>query len=96
LWIYVTSISIINSITWETADYCITRWNYIIRYNNDKIETKSPAIIDEIIPSKNNDFNNKFNNQNNNDNIQQPLIENHNEKESALAVIEAMEEFKKL
>ena len=55
--------------------------------NNDRNETTSPDIIEEIIPGKNDDYNNKSINQNNNNN-QQPFIENYNEKESALAVIE--------
>lgn len=64
-------------------------------YKSDKNETKSPAIIEEIIPSKNSDYDNRFNNQNNNNN-QQSLMENYNEKESALAVIETKEEFEKI
>ena len=55
--------------------------------NNDRNETTSPDIIEEIIPGKNDDYNNKSINQNNNNN-QQPFIENYNEKESALTVIE--------
>jgi len=65
-------------------------------YNSDKNEAKSPAIIEEIIPGKNNDYSNRFNNQNDNDNSQQSFIENYNEKESALAVIETKEEFEKI
>ena len=61
-------------------------------YNN---KTESPDLIEEIIPGKNNDYSDISLNQNDSEN-QQPFIENHNEKESALAVIEAMEEFKKI
>ena len=57
-------------------------------------ETKTPDIIEEIIPGKNDDYNNKSLNLNN-DNNQQPFIENYDEKESAKAVIEATEESKK-
>ena len=62
--------------------------------NNDKNETESPAIIEEIIPGKNND---KTINpsSNNNDNNQKLIIENYNEEDSAQAVIEATEEPKK-
>jgi hypothetical protein len=45
-------------------------------------KTESPDIIEEIIPGKNQD----------NNNIQQPFIENYDEKESAQEVIEASEE----
>ena len=62
--------------------------------NNDKNETKTPDIIEEIIPGKNDDYNNKSINQNNNNN-QQPFIENYDEKESALAVIETTEDYQK-
>jgi hypothetical protein len=62
--------------------------------NNDKNETESPDIIEEIIPGKNNDYNDKSIGQNNNNN-QQPFIENYDEQESAQAVIEATEEPKK-
>ncbi len=55
---------------------------------NDINETESPAIIEEIIPGKNNDSNNKNINRNNNNN-QQSLIENYNEQEAAKAVSEA-------
>jgi hypothetical protein len=61
-------------------------------YKSDKNETKSPAIIEEIIPGKNSDSNDKSINQKNNNN-QQSFIENYNEKESALAAIETKEEF---
>jgi len=60
--------------------------------NNDKNETESPAIIEEIIPGKNND---KSINQSSNNNNQKPIIENYNEEDSAQAVIEATEEPKK-
>lgn len=60
--------------------------------NNDKNETKTPDMIEEIIPGKNNDYNNKPINQSDSYNNQQPFIENYNEKESALAVIEYKEE----
>jgi phage shock protein A len=60
--------------------------------NNDKNETESPAIIEEIIPGKNND---KTINPSSNDNNQKPIIENYNEEDSAQAVIEATEEPKK-
>ena len=63
--------------------------------NSDKNETKIPAIIEEIIPGKNNDYDGKFDSQNNSNNLQ-PSIENYNEQESALAVIEAKEEFEKI
>ncbi|HKU83660.1 MAG TPA: hypothetical protein VJP58_06430 [Candidatus Nitrosocosmicus sp.] len=59
--------------------------------NNDKNQTKTSNIIEEIIPGKNDDYNNKFINQNNNNN-QQPFIENYDEKESALSVIETTED----
>jgi hypothetical protein len=58
---------------------------------SSKNETNSPDIIEEIIPGKNDDYNNKSINLNNNNN-QQPYIENYDEKESALAVIEATED----
>ena len=62
--------------------------------NNDKNETESPAIIEEIIPGKNNDKTiNPSGNSNNNN--QKPIIENYNEEDSAQAVIEATEEPKK-
>ncbi len=61
---------------------------------SSKDETKTPDIIEEIIPGKNDDYNNKSVNLNNNNN-QQPFIENYDEKESAQAVIEATEESKK-
>jgi hypothetical protein len=60
--------------------------------NNDKNETESPAIIEEIIPGKNND---KTINPSSNNNNQKPIIENYNEEDSAQAVIEATEEPKK-
>jgi hypothetical protein len=50
-------------------------------------ETKTPDIIEEIIPGKNDNYDNKSINLNNNNN-QQPFIENYDEKESALSVIE--------
>jgi hypothetical protein len=52
---------------------------------SSKDETESPDIIEEIIPGKNSDSNDKSINQ-------QPFIENYDEKESALAVIEATED----
>jgi hypothetical protein len=60
---------------------------------DDKIETESPEIIEEIIPGKNNDDNVKSMNQNNNDN-HQPFIENYNEEQSAQSVLEVSEEYK--
>jgi hypothetical protein len=60
--------------------------------NNDKNETESPDIIEEIIPGKNND---KSINQSSSSNNQKPIIENYNEEDSAQAVIEATEEPKK-
>jgi gas vesicle protein len=60
---------------------------------DDKIETESPEIIEEIIPGKNNDDNVKTMNQNNNDN-HQPFIENYNEEQSAQSVLEVSEEYK--
>ena len=62
--------------------------------SNDRNETESPDIIEEIIPGKNNDYNDKSINQNNNNN-QQSFIENYNEQESAQSVIEAPGESKK-
>lgn len=64
--------------------------------NNDINETKTPAIIEEIIPGKNTDYDDKINNQNDSNNNQQPFIENYNEQESALAVVEVKEEFEKI
>ena len=55
---------------------------------SSKDETKTPDIIEEIIPGKNDDYNDKSANLNNNNN-QPPFIENYDEKESAQAVIEA-------
>ena len=60
---------------------------------DDKIETESPEIIEEIIPGKNNDDNVKSMNQNNNDN-HQPFIENYNEEQSAQSVLEVSEQYK--
>src|SRR5918994_846819 len=60
---------------------------------DDKIETESPEIIEEIIPGKNNDDNVKSMNQNNNDN-HQPFIEDYNEEQSAQSVLEVSEEYK--
>lgn len=62
--------------------------------NSDKNETESPAIIEEIIPGKNNDYNDKSINQNdnNNNNNQKPFIQKYNEHESAQAVSEATED----
>ncbi len=62
--------------------------------NNDKNETESPDIIEEIIPGKNNDYNDKSINQNNINN-QQSFIENYDEDEAAHAVIKVSEESKK-
>lgn len=62
--------------------------------NNDKNETESPDIIEEIIPGKNNDYNDKSINRNNINNPQS-FIENYDEDESAHAVIKASEESKK-
>ncbi|MDQ2685733.1 MAG: hypothetical protein M3Y25_07820, partial [Thermoproteota archaeon] len=61
--------------------------------NNDKNETESPSIIEEIIPGKNNDK--TINPSSSNNNNQKPIIENYNEEDSAQAVIEATEEPKK-
>ncbi len=65
--------------------------------NNDKNETESPDIIEEIIPGKNNDndYNDKSINPINNNNNQQSFIENYNEEESAQAVIKASEDSKR-
>lgn len=60
---------------------------------DDKNETESPDIIEEIIPGKNNDDNDKSMNQNNNDN-HQPFIENYDEEQSAQSVLEVTEESK--
>ena len=60
---------------------------------DDKKETESPDIIEEIIPGKNNDDNDTSMNQNNNDN-HQPFIENYNEEQSAQSVLEVSEESK--
>ena len=57
--------------------------------NNNKTETGSPDIIEDIIPGKNNDYTDKSINPNNN---QQSFVENYNEEESAQAVIEGSEE----
>lgn len=62
--------------------------------NNDKNETKSPDIIEELIPGKNDNNNDKSVNQSSNNN-QQPFIENYDEKEAAKAVIEATDESEK-
>jgi hypothetical protein len=62
--------------------------------NNDKNETESPDIIEEIIPGKNNDYNDKSIDQNNINN-QQSFIENYDEDEAAHAVIKVSEESKK-
>jgi anion-transporting ArsA/GET3 family ATPase len=62
-------------------------------YIDDKVETESPEIIEEIIPGKNNDDNVKPLNQNNHDN-HQPFIENYNEEQSAQSVLEVSEEYK--
>jgi hypothetical protein len=62
---------------------------------DDKNETESPDIIEEIIPGKNNDDNDKSikqNNNNNNNNNNQSLIENYDEEQSALSVLEVSEE----
>ena len=61
--------------------------------NNDKNETESPDIIEEIIPGKNNDYKDKSINSNNNNNPQS-FVENYNEEESAQAVINASEDSK--
>ena len=62
--------------------------------NNDKNETESPDIIEEIIPGKNNNYNDKSINQNNINN-QQSFIENYDEDEAAHSVINVSEESKK-
>ena len=62
---------------------------------DDKNETESPDIIEEIIPGKNNDDNDKFikqNNNNNHNNNHQSLIENYDEEQSAQSVLEVSEE----
>jgi hypothetical protein len=61
---------------------------------SSKDEVKTPDIIEEIIPGKNDDYDNKSLNLNNN-NTQEPLIENYDEKESAQAVLEVSEGFEK-
>ena len=61
---------------------------------SSKDETKTPDIIEEIIPGKNDDYDNKSIKINNND-TQQPLIENYDEKGSAQAVLESSEGFEK-
>ena len=62
---------------------------------SDKTETESPAIIEEIIPGKNNDDDNISINQkdNNNKNNQKPIIQKYNEQEAAQAVSEATEDY---
>lgn len=60
---------------------------------DDKNETESPDIIEEIIPGKNNDDNDKSKNQNSNDN-HQSFIENYDEEQSAQSVLEVSEESK--
>ena len=60
--------------------------------NNDKNESQSPDIIEEIIPGKNDNYNDKPVNPNSTSNNQQPFIENYNEKEAAQSVLEASEE----
>lgn len=62
---------------------------------SDNNQTKSPSIIEEIIPGKNNDYNDNSINQNDS-NRQQPFIENYNEQASAQSVIEVKEEFEKI
>jgi hypothetical protein len=62
---------------------------------DDKNETESPEIIEEIIPGKNNDDNDKSIKQNNNDNNNdnhQSLIENYDEEQAAQSVLEVSEE----
>ena len=61
---------------------------------SSKDETKTPDIIEEIIPGKNDDYDNKSINLNNS-NTQQPLIENYDEKESAQTVLEASKVYEK-
>lgn len=65
--------------------------------SSDKNETESPAIIEEIIPGKNNDNDNISINQkdSNNKNNQKPIIQKYNEQESAQAVSEATEDYAK-
>jgi hypothetical protein len=62
----------------------------------NETETESPAIIEEIIPGKNNDYNDKSINQkdNSSNNNQKPLIQKYNEQESAQAVSEVTDENK--
>jgi hypothetical protein len=62
---------------------------------SDKNETESPAIIEEIIPGKNNDGDNKSPNQKDSNNNQKPIIQKYNEQESAQAVSEATEDYTK-
>lgn len=54
--------------------------------HKDKNETESPAIIEEIIPGKNND---RSTHQDNDDS--RSFIENYNEQKSAQSVIEPSE-----
>ncbi len=60
-------------------------------YIDNKNETESPDIIEEIIPGKNNDDNDKSINQNNNNN-HLSFIENYHEEQSAQSVLEVSEE----
>ena len=60
---------------------------------DDKNETESPDIIEEIIPGRNNDDNDTSMNQNNNNN-HQSSIENYDEEQSAQSVLEVSEESK--
>jgi hypothetical protein len=61
--------------------------------SSDKNGTESPAIIEEIIPGKNNNYDNTSINQKNNN--QKPIIQKYNEQESAQAVSEATEDYTK-
>ena len=62
--------------------------------NNDKNDTESPDIIEEIIPGKNTDYNDKSINPDNNNNLQS-FVEDYNEEESAQAVINSSEDSKR-